>query len=172
LYYLSSKYKPESLIDLATLTGAMDVALGDVFAGVFTNSNKLWNNLEKAGKQTSDPFWRMPLNDGYLKEMQDSAVADLNNLGKGRSGGACSAASFLREFVSGLEDNQNKVDWAHIDIAGVMDSQGTDGYHIKGMSGKFFIFKLVLGDSSTKCLSIFLGRPTRSLIEYVRGLSK
>ncbi|KAL7319215.1 hypothetical protein PS15m_002381 [Mucor circinelloides] len=150
LYYLSSKYKPESLIDLATLTGAMDVALGDVFAGVFTNSNKLWHNLEKAGKQTSDPFWRMPLNDGYLKEMQDSAVADLNNLGKGRSGGACSAASFLKEFVSGLEDNQNKIDWAHIDIAGVMDSQGTDGYHIKGMSG----------------------RPTRSLIEYVRGLSK
>lgn len=135
LYYLSSKYKPESLIDLATLTGAMDVALGDVFAGVFTNSNKLWHNLEKAGKQTSDPFWRMPLNDGYLKEMQDSAVADLNNLGKGRSGGACSAASFLKEFVSGLEDNQNKIDWAHIDIAGVMDSQGTDGYHIKGMSG-------------------------------------
>ncbi|KAI8638931.1 cytosol aminopeptidase family, catalytic domain-containing protein [Parasitella parasitica] len=150
LYYVSSKYSPESLIDLATLTGAMDVALGDVFAGVFTNSNKLWHNLEKAGKVTADPFWRMPLNDGYLKEMQDSAVADLNNLGKGRSGGACSAASFLKEFVSGLEDNQNKIDWAHIDIAGVMDSQGTDGYHIKGMSG----------------------RPTRSLIEYVRGLSK
>ncbi|KAI7885453.1 cytosol aminopeptidase family, catalytic domain-containing protein [Mucor mucedo] len=151
LYYVSSKHSPASLIDLATLTGAMDVALGDVFAGVFTNSDKLWNNLEKAGKTTSDPFWRMPLNDGYLKEMKESSVADLNNLGKGRSGGACSAASFLKEFVYGLDkkEEQEKIPWAHIDIAGVMDSQGTDGYHIKGMSG----------------------RPTRSLIEYIRGLS-
>nr|AME15516.1 leucyl aminopeptidase [Actinomucor elegans] len=144
LYYISSKYSPQSLIDLATLTGAMDVALGDVFAGVFTNSDTLWHNLDKAGKKTTDPFWRMPLNDGYLKEMQESAVADLNNLGKGRSGGACSAASFLKEFVS------DDIAWAHIDIAGVMDSQSTDGYHIKGMSG----------------------RPTRSLIEYIHGLSK
>lgn len=132
LHYISSKYQPASLIDLATLTGAMDVALGNVFAGVFTNSDKLWSNLEKAGKATADPFWRMPLNDGYLKEMQESLVADLNNLGKGRSGGACSAASFLQEFVV------KGIDWAHIDIAGVMDSQGTDGYHIKGMSGKSF----------------------------------
>lgn len=122
------------MIDLATLTGAMDVALGDVFAGVFTNSNKLWKNLEKAGKKTADPFWRMPLNDGYLKEMQESAVADLNNLGKGRSGGACSAASFLKEFVN------DDIAWAHIDIAGVMDSQSTDGYHIKGMSGKVLLW--------------------------------
>ncbi|KAI8382391.1 cytosol aminopeptidase family, catalytic domain-containing protein [Blakeslea trispora] len=144
LYYLSSKYSPKSLIDLATLTGAMDVALGDVFAGVFSNSDELWNNLEKAGKKTADPFWRMPLDDGYLKEMQESIVADLNNLGKGRSGGACSAAAFLQEFISSKD-----IDWAHIDIAGVMDSQGTNGYHIKGMSG----------------------RPTRSLIEYIRNLS-
>ncbi|KAI8090138.1 cytosol aminopeptidase family, catalytic domain-containing protein [Gilbertella persicaria] len=145
LYYLSSKYSPKSLIDLATLTGAMDVALGDVFAGVFSNSDTLWQNLEKAGKKTADPFWRMPLHDGYLKEMQESIVADLNNLGKGRSGGACSAAAFLQEFLSSKE-----IDWAHIDIAGVMDSQGTDGYHIKGMSG----------------------RPTRSLIEYIRGFTQ
>ncbi|KAI7902628.1 cytosol aminopeptidase family, catalytic domain-containing protein [Cokeromyces recurvatus] len=146
LYYLSSKYSPKSLIDLATLTGAIDVALGDVYAGVFTNSDKLWHSLEKAGRATADPFWRMPLSDGYLKEMQESTVADLNNLGKGRSGGACSAAAFLKEFVS--EEN-NSTPWAHIDIAGVMDSQSTDGYHIKGMSG----------------------RPTRSLIEYIHNLS-
>lgn len=126
---------------MATLTGAMDVALGEVYAGVFTNSDKLWNELNVAGELTSDPFWRMPLHKGYLKEMQQSTVADLNNLGKGRSGGACSAAAFLKEFVAGLEsDNENQqkevVDWAHIDIAGVMDSQATQGYHIKGMSGK------------------------------------
>ncbi|KAI8987627.1 cytosol aminopeptidase family, catalytic domain-containing protein [Mycotypha africana] len=144
LYYLSSEYSPESMIDLATLTGAMDVALGDVYAGVFTNCDKLWNSLEKAGKQTSDPFWRMPLDDGYVEEMKDSLVADLNNLGKGRSGGACSAAAFLKEFVADV----NKTAWAHIDIAGVMESSSTIGYNIKGMSG----------------------RPTRSLIEYARNL--
>jgi aminopeptidase len=149
LYYISSKYNPKSLIDLATLTGAMDVALGDVFAGVFTNSDELWQDLEKAGKKTSDPFWRMPLDDGYLKEMQESFVADFNNLGKGRSGGACSAAAFLKEFVDGL-DKEDPIAWAHIDIAGVMDSQSTNGYNIKGMSG----------------------RPTRSLVEYIRSLSK
>lgn len=152
LHYISSKYKPASLIDLATLTGAIDVALGNVYAGVFTNSDTLWHNLDKAGKTTADPFWRMPLDDGYLHEMKESAVADLNNLGKGRSGGACSAAAFLKEFVYGLDDEQvkEKIDWAHIDIAGVMDSASTDGYHIKGMSG----------------------RPTRSLIEYIRGFSQ
>ncbi|KAI8390887.1 cytosol aminopeptidase family, catalytic domain-containing protein [Radiomyces spectabilis] len=162
LYYLSSKFGPKSVIDLATLTGAMDVALGNVFAGVFTNSDDLWKRLERAGEMTSDPFWRMPLDDGYLKEMKESLVADLNNLGKGRSGGACSAAAFLKEFVAGLDspaegeepketnDKNGEIAWAHIDIAGVMDSQSTHGYHIKGMSG----------------------RPTRSLIEYARSFNK
>ncbi|KAI8060706.1 cytosol aminopeptidase family, catalytic domain-containing protein [Gongronella butleri] len=154
LYYLSSQYQPRSIIDLATLTGAMDVALGNAFGGVFTNSDALWRDLDTAGTVTHDPFWRMPLHAAYLKEMQQSAVADFNNLGKGRSGGACSAAAFLKEFVAGLESDDDKeqldddaqVPWAHIDIAGIMDSQSTDGYHIKGMSG----------------------RPTRSLIEYIR----
>ncbi|KAI9012489.1 hypothetical protein CLU79DRAFT_770196 [Phycomyces nitens] len=165
LYYVTSKYKPTSVIDLATLTGAMDVALGEVFAGVFTNSDDLWKKLDKAGQTVSDPFWRMPLNAGYLKEMRTSSVADLNNLGKGRSGGACSAAAFLKEFVAGLETpveapgpqdaaevvetTGDSIAWAHIDIAGVMDSQSTHGYHIKGMSG----------------------RPTRALIEYIKNVS-
>ena len=169
LYYISDKYKLASLIDLATLTGAMDVALGNVFAGVFTNSDQLWKNLNKAGTTTADPFWRMPLDKGYLDEMKESDVADLNNLGKGRSGGACSAAAFLKEFVSGIEE-EGKIDWAHIDIAGVMDSSSTDGYNIKGMSGK----------KKRYCIQMLmhidliippLGRPTRSLIEYIRGFS-
>ncbi|ORX53059.1 hypothetical protein DM01DRAFT_1336243 [Hesseltinella vesiculosa] len=158
LYYLSSQHRPRSIVDLATLTGAMDVALGNAFGGVFTNSNQLWQDLEKAGTLTNDPFWRMPLHEHYLKEMQESAVADFNNLGKGRSGGACSAAAFLKEFVAGLESDRHGDDvdrleeegtelpWAHIDIAGIMDAQSTQGYNIKGMSG----------------------RPTRSLIEYIR----
>ncbi|KAF7721337.1 hypothetical protein EC973_004855 [Apophysomyces ossiformis] len=152
LYYISSKHNPQSIVDLATLTGAMDVALGNVYAGVFTNSDDLWRKLEQAGRTMADPFWRMPLHEGYLKEMKESLVADLNNLGKGRSGGSCSAAMFLKEFVAGIETEEDKetsedaVAWAHIDIAGVMDSQATQGYHIKGMSG----------------------RPTRSIIEYVK----
>lgn len=130
----------------------MDVALGNVFAGVFTNSDDLWNQLLSAGQMASDPFWRMPLHEEYLKEMKESNVADLNNLGKGRSGGACSAAAFLKEFVAGLDASESEapkqeeqIQWAHIDIAGVMDSQSTNGYHIKGMSGK-----LQMNDISSK----------------------
>ncbi|KAJ8653173.1 hypothetical protein O0I10_011222 [Lichtheimia ornata] len=141
LYYLSSTYAPKTIIDVATLTGAMDVALGQAFAGVFTNSDELWTRLETAGKTTADPFWRMPLHDDYLKGMKESLVADLVN-SAGRSGGSCSAAAFLKEFVAG----QPEIQWAHIDIAGVMESSATEGYHIKGMSG----------------------RPTRSLLDYLR----
>ncbi|KAI8140062.1 cytosol aminopeptidase family, catalytic domain-containing protein [Fennellomyces sp. T-0311] len=144
LYYLSSTYSPASIIDVATLTGAMDVALGQAFAGVFTNSEDMWSRLNAAGQMTSDPFWRMPLHDDYLKGMKESLVADLVNSG-GRSGGSCAAAAFLQEF---LADKQTP--WAHIDIAGVMDASSTEGYHVKGMSG----------------------RPTRSIIEYLRGLTK
>jgi aminopeptidase len=58
LYYMSSQHKPHSIIDLATLTGAMDVALGNAFAGVFTNSDKFWKQLDAAGQFMADPFWR------------------------------------------------------------------------------------------------------------------
>ncbi|CAO3667180.1 unnamed protein product [Rhizopus stolonifer] len=139
LSYVSSKYQPKSIIDLATLTGAMDVALGQVFAGVFTNSNGLWKQLKDAGDSVSDPFWRMPLHEDYMCGMRESLVADLANIGS-RSGGSCSAAGFLQEFVG------KDIPWAHIDIAGVMDCSSTDGHHIKGMSG----------------------RPTRALIELIK----
>lgn len=151
----------------------MDVALGNAFAGVFTNSDLLWQRLESAGKMTSDPFWRMPLHDAYLKEMKESTVADLNNLGKGRSGGACSAAAFLKEFVAGVESEQ-PLAWAHIDIAGVMDSDATQGYHIKGMSGKLILL-VISSERGMQGLStmhiIIIGRPTRSLVEYMRRVS-
>jgi len=168
LYYMSTQHKPHSIIDLATLTGAMDVALGNAFAGVFSNSDKFWKQIDDAGQFMSDPFWRMPLHDAYLEEMTSSNVADLNNLGLGRSGGACSAAVFLKQFVSGIEnaipnvsgnpelddaveqpENEEKIAWAHIDIAGVMDSKHSNGYHVKGMSG----------------------RPTRSLVELARSIA-
>ncbi|KAI8368485.1 cytosol aminopeptidase family, catalytic domain-containing protein [Blakeslea trispora] len=144
LYYLSSQFEPRYIIDLATLTGAMDVALGQVFAGVFTNSDSLWKELERAGKTVSDPFWRMPLHPDYVKEMKQSLVADLSNVGLRRSGGSCAAAGFLQEFVD------ENTPWAHIDIAGVMECHSTKGHHIKGMSG----------------------RPTRALIELMRKQSE
>lgn len=127
---MSSQFRPKSIIDLATLTGAMDVALGQVYAGVFTNSDELWQQLEKAGESVSDPFWRMPIHEDYVREMKQSLVADLSNVGSRRSGGSCAAAGFLQEFVD------KDVPWAHIDIAGVMDCHATKGHHIKGMSGK------------------------------------
>lgn len=123
------------------MTGAIDVALGQVYAGVFTNSDQLWQKLEKAGQSVSDPFWRMPIHDDYVRDMKQSLVADLSNVGSRRSGGSCAAAGFLQEFVP------KDVPWAHIDIAGVMDCHATKGHHIKGMSG----------------------RPTRALIELMRN---
>lgn len=112
LTYVQQKYKPEVVIDLATLTGAIMVALGFEYCGAFSNDDKLWDQLHEASKNTGEKFWRMPLDEAYKKEMV-SEVADLRNLGSlGRYGGACSAAGFLEHFI------ENKTKWAHIDIAG------------------------------------------------------
>ena len=80
LYYTSLTFQPHSLIDLATLTSAIGIALGTgKYAGIFTNSNKLWEQLSEAGKITNDPLWRMPLDDFYKKAMTKSDVADYIN---------------------------------------------------------------------------------------------
>jgi len=112
LTYIQETEKPEVIIDLATLTGAIMVALGFEYCGAFANDNDLWKQLEESSKNTGEKFWRMPLDAAYRKEME-SEVADLKNLGSlGRYGGACSAAGFLEHFVN------EGVKWAHIDIAG------------------------------------------------------
>ena len=113
LCYLSEK-KPETLLDLATLTGAVIIALGHVTAAVYTNSTPLFSELEKASYQTNDYLWRMPIfRDEYLGQMK-SDVSDYNNIG-GRPGGSCTAATFLSEFV----DFSKVKRWAHLDIAAV-----------------------------------------------------
>ncbi|CAG8467786.1 4562_t:CDS:2 [Ambispora leptoticha] len=153
IYYTSSTYKPHSLIDLATLTGAIGISLGEVYAGVFTNSESLWTQLSNAGKTTHDPFWRMPLHPAYKKQIKKSTVADIVN-NSGRMGSSCSAAGFLEEFVYGDDIEKaaetdvvpDKIRFAHIDIAGVMDTNDDSGYTTKGMTG----------------------RPTRSIIEFAR----
>ncbi len=110
LTYVQQKYKPEVIIDLATLTGAIMVALGLEYCGAFANDNDLWKQIEKSSHNTGEKFWRMPLDEAYRKEME-SDVADLKNLGTSY-GGSCSAAGFLEHFID------DGVKWAHIDIAG------------------------------------------------------
>ncbi|UYV68354.1 LAP3 [Cordylochernes scorpioides] len=120
---------PQAILDMATLTGAMMVALGSGAAGVYTSSNHIWSLLQKSGGVTGDRVWRMPLWNHYSRQVGDSQLADLNNIGKyGREGGCCTAAAFLREFVTTSE-------WAHIDIAGVMEAKDEVAYLPKGMAG-------------------------------------
>jgi leucyl aminopeptidase len=108
--YVLKKYKPQMLIDLATLTGACVVALGEKIAGVFSNDEDLAASIASAGEKTHERCWRMPLPEDY-KELLKSDFADINNMPASRSGGAITAALFLSEFVGDTR-------WAHIDIAG------------------------------------------------------
>jgi leucyl aminopeptidase len=109
LHYVTKRFKPKIMIDLATLTGAIVVALGQEYAGLFSNDDKLTERLSKAGEATGERVWRMPLGAEYDK-MIDSKFADMKNTG-GRSGGAITAAQLLQRFV-------DKTPWAHLDIAG------------------------------------------------------
>ncbi|KAM0787749.1 hypothetical protein ACM66B_003806 [Microbotryomycetes sp. NB124-2] len=152
LYYASSQFKPHTVVDVATLTGAMMIALGNQFTGVFTNSDSLWQELDAAGVAERDRVWRMPLDEGYMSQIGYSGM-DLVNTG-GRLAGSCTAAIFLKRFVDGLivdgsdnEDQSNLIRWAHLDIAGTMDlAKGDGGYNLSGMTG----------------------RPVRTLIEFAR----
>ncbi|CAL1697393.1 unnamed protein product [Somion occarium] len=152
LYYASTEFKPKTLVDVATLTGAMDVALGEVYTGVFTNSDTLWEELYAAGERECDRFWRMPLSEDFGPQIY-SSNADLCNTG-GRPGGSCTAALFLKSFVEGVEPAEEgeepKVRWAHVDIAGTMEATRPGPYQEKGMTG----------------------RSTRALIEFAKSLSQ
>ena len=110
LWYVQDKYKPAFMIDLATLTGAILVALGAEQAGLFSNNDELAARLSEAGVATGEKVWRMPLGSAYDKII-DSKFADVKNAG-GRHAGAITAAQFLQRFV-------NETPWAHLDIAGV-----------------------------------------------------
>lgn len=109
LWYVKETYKPRFMIDLATLTGAILVALAKQHAGLFTNSDDLAQQLSAAGQATGELVWRMPLGPDYDK-LIDSQFADMKNTG-GRDGGSITAAQFLKRFV-------DDVPWAHLDVAG------------------------------------------------------
>jgi len=114
LWYAQERFKPRLIVDLATLTGAIVVALGKEYAGLFSNDHKLATELAAAGETTGEKVWRMPLAKVYDK-LIDSKNADMKNIG-GRHGGAITAAQFLQRFIKDTP-------WAHIDIAGTaMDS--------------------------------------------------
>ncbi|HRJ68742.1 MAG TPA: leucyl aminopeptidase [Beijerinckiaceae bacterium] len=118
LWYVQDRFKPKFMVNLATLTGAIMVALGKEYAGLFSNNDDLAGRLFEAGGKTGEKVWRMPLGPEYDKII-DSKFADMKNSG-GRFGGSITAAQFLQRFV-------NSVPWAHLDIAGTgMDAASTD----------------------------------------------
>lgn len=140
----SATLKPKWILDIATLTGAMVVCLGNVATGVFCNSGELYADLERAGAVTGDRMWRFPLWKAYTKQISDYPAFDLNNIGKGKGGGSCTAAAFLKEFVP------EKTVWMHLDIASVMGPESNVSYLDKGMTG----------------------RPTRTLIQFLQEQSE
>ncbi len=120
------KQKCETVIDVATLTGACLVALGRYMAGLMGNDDKLIKQLQKASGQSGEKVWRLPSGEEYAKEMK-SKIADLKNTGS-RWGGACTAAAFLGQFVGDAK-------WAHLDIAGVDMSQKPTEFSAEGSTG-------------------------------------
>jgi len=132
LWYVVTKFKPKFMVDLATLTGAIMVALGTEHAGLFSNNDELAERLVKAGLETGERVWRMPLAPEYDK-LIDSQFADMKNTG-GRNGGSITAAQFLQRFV----DN---TPWAHLDIAGT--AMGAPKTEIKQSWGSGFGVRLL-----------------------------
>ncbi len=114
------------LVDVATLTGACRIALGDVTTGAFTNNQELLDKVIKAGEEAGEKLWQMPMYEEY-KEQNKSEVADIKNTG-GRYGGAIIAAQFLSEFTE-------ETPWVHLDIAGTSRSDKEKGYLVKGATG-------------------------------------
>jgi leucyl aminopeptidase len=111
LWYTQQNFKPQLVVDLATLTGAIMIALGRTQAGLFSNDDTLAEQLTAAGKSVGEPLWRMPLGEDYDR-MIDSEAADMKNIGN-RWGGSITAAQFLQRFI------EEGTPWAHLDIAGV-----------------------------------------------------
>ena len=132
LTYTEKKFKPKLIVDLATLTGAIVVALGSEYAGLFSNNDKLSQQLFEAGKKVDEKVWRLPLHKNYNKLM-DSKNADMQNINYVGGAGSTTAAQFLERFII------NKTPWAHLDIAGMafskyagaLNSGGATGYGVR-----------------------------------------
>jgi leucyl aminopeptidase len=127
LWYVQDKFKPRAIVDLATLTGAIIVALGHEHAGLFANDDRLAQRLTEAGKAVGEAVWRLPLGEAYDK-LIDSDAADMKNVGD-RGGGSITAAQFLQRFIN------KGTPWAHLDIAGVTWSSKAKETVPKGGTG-------------------------------------
>ncbi|KAA9019649.1 leucyl aminopeptidase [Sphingobium limneticum] len=127
LTWAQRTYKPEVIVDLATLTGAIIVSLGTEYAGIFSNDDGLAGDLIAAGQAAGDPLWRFPLSPAYDK-LIDSPIADMKNIGP-RFGGSITAAQFLKRFI------EDGVKWAHLDIAGMVWADKPGATWDKGATG-------------------------------------
>jgi leucyl aminopeptidase len=117
----AGELNPSYIIDLATLTGSIVIALGHEATGLFSNSQSLSQRIKEVGDEVDEISWPMPLLPAFEKQMTDSKIADVRNQGKGRWGGASQAAGFLKQFVQERENNEGEkkqIPWAHLDIAG------------------------------------------------------
>jgi leucyl aminopeptidase len=126
-WYAQERFNPKGMVDLATLTGAMVVALGFENTGVFSNDDALCNALLKAAKAEGEGAWRMPMGDGY-DQLLKSRIADMKNV-TGREGGAITAACFLQRFV------RPGMPWCHLDIAGTASVKSDTAFAPKGATG-------------------------------------
>jgi leucyl aminopeptidase len=127
LWYTQDRFKPAAMIDLATLTGAVVVALGHENAGLFANDDELAARLLAAGERTGETLWRLPLGKAYEKHIK-SDIADIKNVGRAREAGSTAGAVFVQQFV-------NDVPWAHLDIAGTAWSSRDQPLAGKGATG-------------------------------------
>ena len=130
--YTEDKFKPKFIINLATLTGAIIIALGNEYAGLFSNDDKLANQIQEISLKDNEKAWRLPLNENFDKLM-DSKIADMQNINYSGGAGSITAAQFLQRFI------RNKTPWAHLDIAGMawtkknteVIPEGATGYGVK-----------------------------------------
>ena len=125
MWYARKEYKPRAMVDIATLTGSKVGALGNYYAGLFTEDESLHSSLLQAAKQSGEPLWRLPLNDEFAGELK-SDIADLRNTGK--TTGASTAAWFLKQFAGDTP-------WAHLDIAGNALASSDKGVNPAGATG-------------------------------------
>ena len=128
LHYANTRFKPQFIVDLATLTGAIIVALGSEYAGLFSNNDKLSERLSDAGEEVGELVWRLPQGEVFDK-MLKSDIADMKNISGGRGAGSITAAQFLQRFI------KDGTPWIHLDIAGVASVKSNTAYAPKGATG-------------------------------------
>jgi len=128
LSFTEKKYKPKFIIDLATLTGAIIISLGEEYAGLFSNNDELSKKIFKASENVNEKVWRLPLHKNYDKLM-DSKIADIQNINYAGGAGSITAAQFLQRFII------NKTPWAHLDIAGMAFSKKAANLNPGGATG-------------------------------------